>query len=74
MALAEAMPRTYIPDNEGAVTSKIPDGVRIEMPTEPWTCLTKAVEIQLNPDKPQVILRHEIQNDELIDVSFRHGR
>lgn len=59
----EAMPRTYIPDNEGAETSEIPGGIRIEMPTEPWTNITKNIEIRLNPHQPQVILRHELRND-----------
>lgn len=66
----EAMPRTYIPDNEGAVITEIPDGVRIEMPTEPLTNIAKAIEIQLNPEKPQVILRHELRNDGAWAVEF----
>lgn len=59
----EAMPRTYIPDNEGASISEIPNGVRIEMPAEAWTQIAKSIEIQLNPDQPQVIIRHELRND-----------
>jgi hypothetical protein len=59
----EHMPRTYIPDNEGAMQSELPNGVRIEMPPEPWTHVTKAIEIELNLEKPQVILRHELRND-----------
>ena len=59
----EAMPRTYIPDNEGAVTSDIPGGVRIDQPAEPWTFLAKSLEIHINPDQPQVIIRHEMRND-----------
>lgn len=59
----EAMPRTYMPDNEGAIVSEIPNGVRIEMPAEPWTNIAKSIEIQLNPDRPQVILRHELRNE-----------
>jgi hypothetical protein len=59
----EHMPRTYIPDNEGALISDIPNGVRIEMPAEPWTNIAKSIEIGLNPDKPQVILRHALRNE-----------
>ena len=59
----EAMPRTYMPDNEGAIVSEIPNGVRIEMPAEPWTNIAKSIEIQLDPDQPQVILRHELRNE-----------
>ena len=66
----EAMPRTYIPDNEGGVVSEIPNGVRIEMPVEPWTHISKSIEIQLNPDQPQVILKHELRNDGAWSVQF----
>ena len=59
----ESMPRTYMPDNEGAVVSDIPNGIRIEMPPESWTHITKVIEIQLNPDQPQVILHHELRNE-----------
>jgi hypothetical protein len=59
----EAMPRTYIPDNEGATVSQIPGGVRLDQPTEAWTHIAKSLEIRLNPDQPQVILRHELRND-----------
>lgn len=59
----EAMPRTYMPDNEGAVISEIPGGTRIDQPAEPWTHIAKSMEIRLNPDRPQVILRHEMRND-----------
>ena len=64
------MPRTYIPDNEGAAVSEIPNGVRIEMPTESWTHISKSMGIQLNPDQPQVILRHELRNDGACTIQF----
>ncbi len=66
----EAIPRTYMPDNEGAEINGIPNGVRISMPTEPWTNIAKAIEIELNPDQPQVILRHELRNDGAWAVEF----
>lgn len=59
----EAMPRTYIPDNDGAKVSEIPGGVRIDQPVEAWTNISKSLEIRLNPDQPQVIVRHELRND-----------
>jgi hypothetical protein len=59
----EAMPRTYVPDNEGARVSDIPGGVRIDQPVEAWTNISKSLEIRLNPDQPQVIVRHELRND-----------
>ncbi len=66
----ESMPRTYMPDNEGALTHDIPNGLRIEMPAEPWTHIAKAIEIQLNPDQPQVIVRHELRNEGAWTVEF----
>ena len=66
----EAMPRTYIPDNEGALVSNILNGVRIEMPPEPWTHIAKVIEIELNSEKPQVILRHELRNEGPWAVEF----
>jgi hypothetical protein len=59
----EAMPRTYIPDNDGAIVSQIPGGLRLDQPTEPWTNIAKSLEIRLNPERPQVILQHELRND-----------
>lgn len=66
----EAMPRTYMPDNEGAQVSELPNGVRIDMPAEPWTHIAKSIQIELNPDQPQVILRHELRNEGPWAVEF----
>src|SRR5215216_6500274 len=66
----EAMPRTYMPDNEGGVVNDLPDGVRIEMPAEPWTNIAKAMEIHLNPQRPQVTIHHELRNDGPWTVEF----
>jgi hypothetical protein len=59
----EAMPRTYMPDNEGALFKAIANGVRVDMPAEPWTHIAKSMEITLNPDQPQVTVRHELRNE-----------
>ena len=59
----EAMPRTYIPDNAGGQVTRLRDGLRIDMPAEPWTNIAKSIEIQLNAERPQVIVRHELRND-----------
>jgi len=59
----EHMPRTYIPDTDGATLSEIPGGVRIDQPSETWTHIAKSIEIRLNPDQPQIIVRHEMRND-----------
>jgi len=66
----ENMPRTYMPDNEGSMLSDIPNGVRIEMPPEPWTHIVKTIEIELNPEQPQVILRHELRNEGPWEAEF----
>jgi len=66
----EHMPRTYIPDNEGALASLVPDGLRIDQPAETWTHIAKSIEIRLNPDRPQVILHHEMRNDGAWEVEL----
>jgi hypothetical protein len=48
----------------------MPHGVRIEMPAEAWTQIAKSIEIKLNPDQPQVILRHELRNEGAWAVEF----
>jgi hypothetical protein len=59
----EAMPRTYIPDNEGGLLKTIANGVRVDMSAEAWTHIAKSIEITLNPDQPQITVRHELRND-----------
>lgn len=66
----EAMPRTYMPDNEGGIASELSDGVRMEMPAEAWTNIAKAIEIRLNPERPQLTVRHEMRNDGPWAVEF----
>jgi hypothetical protein len=66
----EAMPRTYIADNDGATVSDIPGGVRIDQPSEAWTHIAKSIEIRLNENQPQVIIRHELRNDGPWAVEF----
>ncbi len=66
----ESMPRTYVPDNEGGAVKAIPNGVRIEMPAEPWTHIAKSIEVQVDPDQPRVIVRHELRNEGAWTVEF----
>jgi len=66
----EAMPRTYIPDNAGALFKAIPGGARIDMPAEAWTQVAKSIEVTLNPDQPQITVRHEIRNEGAWPVEF----
>lgn len=58
----ESMPRTYIPDNDGAVLRAIDGGLLSEQPPEPWTQIGKRIEIRLDPGQPRVELRHELRN------------
>ena len=66
----EAMPRTYIPDNEGATLTEVKNGIRIEQPPEVWTHIAKSLEIRLDPGEPCVTLRHEMRNDGAWTVEF----
>lgn len=66
----ESMPRTYIPDNDGALLSEIPGGVRMDQPAEPWTHIAKSLEIRLNGNQPQAVIRHELRNDGPWAVEF----
>lgn len=66
----ESMPRTYVPDNEGARVTEFPNGLRIEMPAEPWTHITKSIEIQLDASRPQVVLHHQLRNEGAWEVEF----
>jgi hypothetical protein len=65
----EAMPRTYIPDDELMVTS-LPDGCILETKTEPGTAIRKRIEIRLASDKPSVTLIHTLINDGLWSVEL----
>jgi hypothetical protein len=59
----EAMPRSYLPDVPGVKITDIPGGVRIDQPEEPWTHISKSIEIRLNEARPQVIVQHELRNE-----------
>lgn len=59
----EALPRTYIPEDDGATVTATENGVRIEQPAEPWTHIAKRIEINLDAGQPRVIVRHELRNE-----------
>lgn len=59
----EAMPRTYIPDNDGATVRELGDGIRLDQPAEPWTHIAKSIEIHLDPERACVFLQHELRNE-----------
>jgi hypothetical protein len=65
----EAMPRTYIPDQQVAVTD-LPNGAILESQTEPGTGMRKRIEICLAADKPSVTLTHLLINDGLWEVEL----
>jgi hypothetical protein len=65
----EAMPRTYIPDPQIAITA-IDHGVKIETEIEPGTLIRKRIEIRLEPDRPSVTLIHTLINTGLWAVEL----
>jgi len=58
----EAMPRSYIPDNEGLEVQELPDGVRLIQPVEGPTGIQKTLEIHLHPGEAGVTLHHRLEN------------
>jgi hypothetical protein len=64
VALApEALELSYVPDDRGVVIEDVPGGVRLIGPTEIGSGVSKSIEIQLQPDRPVVTLRHALCND-----------
>jgi hypothetical protein len=59
----EALDLSYVPDNDGLLIEDLPDGVRLIRPTEPGSGVSKSIEIQLQPDRPVLTLRHTVRND-----------
>jgi hypothetical protein len=66
----EAMPRTYIPDNNGATVREIENGIVIDQPSEAWTHIAKSIEICLDPNQARLVLRHELRNEGAWAVEF----
>jgi hypothetical protein len=59
----EAMPRTYIPDDDGLTLTELPDGVALEGKTEGRTGIRKRIEIRLPANsRPVVTLVHTLTN------------
>jgi hypothetical protein len=65
----EAMPRTYMPDNEGAIVSETDSGIRIEQPADGWTHIAKSVEI-VPGSGAKVTIRHSLRNEGAWDVEL----
>jgi hypothetical protein len=66
----EDMPRTYVPDDTGLKVEDLPDGVRLNQPTETPTGIRKTMEIHLNADRPALTIVHTLQNDGLWAVDL----
>lgn len=66
----EAMPRSYIPDNDGVTISELPDGVLLQGRQEVGTGIRKSIEIHLDAKNSQVTLQHTLGNEGLWDVEL----
>ena len=66
----EAMPRSYVPDNDGVTISEFPDGVLLQGKQEIGSGIRKSIEIHLLPDHSQVSLKHTLVNEGLWDVEL----
>lgn len=58
----EAMPRTYVPDNEGLEIEPFEGGVRLREPVETPTGIQKVMELTLHPDRPALTVQHALHN------------
>jgi hypothetical protein len=66
----ETMSGTYRLDNDGVTVDEFPGGVRLTGPRDPVNGIVKIIEVQLVPDQPSVILKHEIRNQGLHPVDL----
>src|SRR5690349_22993 len=66
----EVLPRTYIPDNDGLITEELPNGLRLNGPTEPGTGIAKTIEIHLAPDRAAATLVHTLRNNGLWEIEL----
>ena len=67
----EALGLSYVPDDDGLVIEDTPGGVRLSRSTEVGSGVSKAIELQLHPDRPALTLRHTVCNDrsEAIEIA-----
>jgi len=65
----EAMPRSYLPDNEGVQVENLPDGgVCLTQPVEAGSGMRKAMLLNLAPDAPVLTIQHSLTNGGLWPV------
>lgn len=60
----EAMPRTYLPDDNVAVAD-LPDGVLLDGEIEAATGIRKSIQIRMDPEYPAVVITHTLANEGL---------
>lgn len=58
----EAMPRSYIPDEEGLTCHPLSDGIRLDGKLEAQTGIQKSIEVHIDPVLPHVTLIHHLTN------------
>lgn len=58
----EVLPRTYIPDDGGLSVHTIPNGVQLVQPIEEATGIHKSITVQLDPQRPSVVVTHTLKN------------
>lgn len=58
----EAMPRSYVPDNDPIEIAEIANGVRLIQQVEAFTGIRKSLEITLATDRPAVTVKHTLEN------------
>jgi hypothetical protein len=61
----EALPRTYIPDDDGVSIEQLGDGILMTGPVEMGTGISKSIEVHLSADQPSVSIRHSLHNNGL---------
>ncbi len=66
----EAMPRSYMPDNDAPEIVDLPDGVRLTQAVETATGICKSIELRLEPGLPAVTVTHRLENRGLWPVEL----
>ena len=66
----EAMPRTYVPDNDPIELRNLPDGVELRQPVEALTGIRKEMLIQLSSNRAEVIVHHSLTNEGLWPIEL----
>ena len=59
----EAIPRSYIPDNDGLTVEDLAGGTRLRGPVEPAAGIRKSIAVHLHPDRAEVTLIHQLTNE-----------